>query len=165
MAFQILYAFLVFSIYISTPKILINYLRLWAILSLFSAFWTWKQKNIGFTQTEYAWLYYGPGQVTHLLNARTLIRYFSTFSDAANYGCNAAATGVAFIIVAITSKITWERIFYAIISIFVIWGMFQSGTRTGIFSLAAGLLVFIFLSKSVKIAIPFSIVLDFSWHF
>jgi len=157
MAFQILYAFLVFSIYISSPKILLNYLRLWAILALFSAYWTYKQKNIGFTTTEYAWLYYGPGQTTHLLNARTLIRYFSTFSDAANYGCNAAASATTFIIIAITSKITWERIFYIITSIFVIWGMFQSGTRTAIFCLAAGLMVFIVLSKSVKIAVPFSI--------
>ena len=157
MAFQILYAFFVFSIYISSPKILLNYLRLWAILALFSAYWTYKQKNTGFTSTEYAWLYYGPGQVTHLLNARTLVRYFSTFSDAANYGCNAAASAVAFIIITITSKITWERIFYGVISICVIWGMFQSGTRTAIFCLAAGLMVFIFLSKSVKIAVPFSI--------
>ena len=157
MAFQILYAFLVFSIYISTPKILLNYLRLWAILSLFSAFWTWKQKNIGFTSIENAWLYYGPGQVTHLLNARTLVRYFSTFSDAANYGCNAAASAATFIIIAITSKITWERIFYVVISVFVIWGMFQSGTRTAIFCLTAGLMTYIFLSKSIKIAVPFTI--------
>ena len=157
MAFQILYAFIVFSIYISSPRILLNYLRLWAILSLFSAFWTYKQKYIGFTSTEYAWLYYGAGRSTHLLNAGTLIRYWSTFSDAASYGCNAAASAVAFIIIAITSKITWERIFYALISICVIWGMFQSGTRTAIFCLAAGLIVFIVLSKSVKIAVPFTI--------
>lgn len=157
MAFQLLYAFLVFSLYVSTPKIILNYLRLWAILSLFSVYWTFKQKNIGFTPTEYGWLYYGPGQVTHLLNGGTLIRYFSTFSDAANYGCNAAASAVTFLIIAITCKITWERIFYAITGVLVVWGMFQSGTRTGIFSLAAGLMVFIVLSKSFKIAIPFTI--------
>ena len=157
MAFQILYAFVVFSIYISTPRILTNYLRLWAVLSFFSAYWTWKQKNIGFTTIEYNWLYNGPGQVTHLLNARTLIRYFSTFSDAANYGCNAAASAVCFIIIAITSKITWERIFFAVVSICVIWGMFQSGTRTAIFCMGAGFMVYVVLSKSFKIAIPFGI--------
>lgn len=157
MAFQILYAFIVFSIYISTPKILFYYLRLWAVLALFSAFWTWKQKNVGFTQIEYAWLYYGPGQVTHLLNAGTLIRYFSTFSDAANYGCNAAASAVCFLIIAITSKITWERLFFTVVSICVLWGMFQSGTRTAIFCMAAGFMVYIVLSKSFKIAIPFGI--------
>ena len=154
MAFQLLYAFLVFSIYISSPKILLNYLRIWALLSLFSAYWTYKQKNIGFTHIEYSWLYYGAGQTTHLLNAGTLIRYFSTFSDAANYGCNAAAAATSFIIITITSKITWERIFFLVISICVIWGMFQSGTRTAIFCLAAGLMLFIVLSKSVKMAVP-----------
>lgn len=157
MAFQILYAFIVFSVYVSTPRILINYLRLWAILSLFSAYWTWKQKNIGFTHIEYNWLYNGPGQVTHLLNAGTLIRYFSTFSDAANYGCNAAASAVCFLIISITTKITWERLFFAGVSICVIWGMFQSGTRTAIFCMAAGFMVFVILSKSFKIAIPFGI--------
>lgn len=160
MAFQILYAFIVFSIYISSPNILINYLRLWAVLSLFSAYWTWKQKYVGFTHTEYNWLYNGPGRVTHIINAGTLIRYFSTFSDAANYGCNAAASAVCFLIVALTSKITWERLFFAIISVCVIWGMFQSGTRTAIFCMAAGLMVYIILSKSFKIAIPFGIFLS-----
>ena len=155
MALHLVWILLVFCIYISSPDVLINYLRLWAILSLFSAFWTWKQKTIGFTQTEFAWLYYGPGQTTHLLNARTLIRYFSTFNDAATYGCNAASSSVAFIIFAITSKIKWEKFFVLFISICVIWGMFQSGTRTAIFCMAAGLFVFIILSKSVKIAIPF----------
>lgn len=157
MAFQILYAFFVFSIYISSPKILLNYLRLWALLSLFSAFWVYKQKNIGFTDIEYAWLYNGPGRVTHIINGGTLIRYFSTFSDAANFGCNAAASAATFVIITITSRVTWERIFYAVVSICVIWGMFQSGTRTAIFCLAAGFMVYIVLSKSFKIAIPFTI--------
>lgn len=157
MAFQILYAFIVFSIYINSPKLLINYLRFWAVLSLFSAFWTWKQIHIGLTPVENAFLY-GPGSRTHLLNAGTLIRYFSTFSDAANYGCNAAAAAVTFIIITITSKLTLERLFFGIVSACVIWGMFQSGTRTAIFTLGAGLATFVVLSKSIKIAVPFSIV-------
>ncbi len=162
MALQLVWILIVFTIYISSPKALLSYLRVWAALALFSAFWTWKQINIGFTPTEYAWLYYGPGQRTHLLNGGTLIRYFSTFSDAANYGCNAAATAVAFIIIAITSKIKLERYFFLIIGICVIWGMFQSGTRTAIFSMAAGFFAYVVLSKSFKIAIPFAIFLAFS---
>lgn len=157
MALQLVWILIVFCLYVSSPKILINYLKVWAVLSLFAAFWTWKQKNIGFTPIEHAWLYYGPGQTTHLLNARTLVRYFSTFSDAANYGCNAAASSVAFIIIAITSKIKWEKIFFLIVSICIIWGMFQSGTRTAIFCMAGGLMVFVILSKSAKIAVPFGI--------
>jgi hypothetical protein len=165
MAFQILYAFIVFSIYIDSPKILITYLKLWAILSFFSAYWTWKQKVIGFTPDEYGWLYYGPGSTTHLLNGGTLIRYFSTFSDAANYGINAAGAAVAFAIIGITSKINFDRFFFLLISACVIWGMFQSGTRTAIFCIAAGFIVFIVLSKSLKIAIPFGIFFALSMSF
>ena len=165
MALQLLWILLVFCIYISSPKILINYLRLWALLSLFSAYWTWKQKNIGFTPTEYRWLYFGPGQVTHLLNAGTLVRYFSTFSDAANYGCNAAASSVTFLIIAITSKIKMEKLFFLIVSLCVIWGMFQSGTRTAIFCIAVGFFVYVILSKSFKIAIPFGIFFAFFMAF
>ena len=157
MAFQILYTFIVFSIYISSPEILMRYIKLWAILSLFSAFWVWKQQNLGFTQEETIWIQ-GRGRSTHILNAGTLIRYFSTFSDAANYGINAAATTVAFILFGITSKIKWDRIFFISTGILVFWGMFASGTRTAIFCVAAGFIVYIFLSKSIKIAVPFSIV-------
>ena len=157
MSIQLIWITFVFCIYISSPKILINYLKIWALLSLFSAFWTWKQKNIGFTPTEYGWLYFGPGETTHILNGGTLIRYFSTFSDAASYGCNAAASAVTFFIIGITSKVKWEKLFFIIVSISVIWGMFQSGTRTAIFCMAAGFMVYVVLSKSFKIAIPFGV--------
>lgn len=160
MAFQLLYIFLVYSIYISSPKNLLKYLGLWGGLSLFSVYWVWKQKNYGFTDAETTWLW-TRGYSTHVLNGGSLIRYFSTFSDAANYGCNAAATAAAFIIFAITTKINKHRIFYILVSVLVIWGMFQSGTRTAIFCLAAGLMVYVVLSKSVKIAVPFSIAFAF----
>ena len=157
MAFQLLYIYLVFTLYISSPQVLQKYLIIWACLSLFSAFWTWKQVTFGFTTAENIWME-TRGRATHILNGGTLTRFFSTFSDAANYGINAGAAASAFIILAITSKIKKLKIFFGAVALVVIWGMFQSGTRTAIFCLAAGLLVYIFLSKSVKIAVPFTIV-------
>lgn len=158
MAFQLLYIFLVFSIYISSPQILMRYLYIWAGLALFTVFWTYKQQYIGFTSSEARFM---DGNATHVLNAGTLIRYFSTFSDAANYGCNAASTAVAFIIIGITTKIRNNKLFFLLTGIAVIWGMFASGTRTAIACLGAGLIVYIFLSKSFKIAIPFTIAVVF----
>ena len=38
MAFQLLWILIVFSLYITSPQILIRYLKIWAYLSLFSAF-------------------------------------------------------------------------------------------------------------------------------
>ena len=153
MAFQLLYIFLVFSIYISSPEILMRYLKLWAFMTLFSAFWTWKQQNLGFTAAEDRFLH-GAGATTHIIQGGTLIRYFSTFSDAANYGCNAAAAAVAFLIFGITTKIKKDKWFFIIIALLVVKSMFASGTRTAIFCIIGGISVYVVLSKSFKIAIP-----------
>ena len=157
MALHLVWIILVFSLYITDPKSLTLYLRLWAGLSLFSAFYTWKMINIGLTEAENRWLY-SPGNATHLLNAGTLIRYWSTFNDAASYGCNASASAVAFLIFGITSKIKYDKIFFLLTAAAVIWGMFQSGTRTAMITLIAGFVVYLFLSKSVKILIPSAII-------
>lgn len=151
MAFQLFYFVIIFSIYIDTPQTLLIYIRIWGCLALFSAFWTWKQHYIGFTAAEQGWLN-SEGATTHLVNGIT--RYWSTFSDAANYGCNAAATSVAFFILAISSKLTKDKLFYLIIAVAVLWGMFQSGTRVAMACFFAGLMAYVVLSKSVKLSIP-----------
>ena len=156
LAFQILYAFLVFSLYITTPNRLIKYLFIWGCLALFAVFWVWKQQNIGMGSAENAWLQ-SRGRSTHILQGGTLIRYFSIYSDAANYGIGIASTAVAFLIFGITSKIRKYKIFFIIVGIACAWGMFPSGTRTGIVCLMAGIMAYVFLSKSFKIAIPVTI--------
>lgn len=160
MALHLVWILLVFSIYISSPQILLKYLKLWAVLSIVSALWTWKMINFGFTPTENSWLY-SSGYVTHILNGGTLIRYFSTFNDAATYGCNASSSAIAFFIFAITSKIKKDKLFFLFTAIIVTWGMFQSGTRTAIFTMIAGFLVFLVLSKSTKILIPSAVIGSF----
>lgn len=151
LGFQLLYFIIIFSTYINSPQILTKYLRIWAGLALFSVFWTWKQQNIGFTHQEQMWLNV-EGARTHLVNGIT--RYFSTFNDAANYGCNAAATSVTFLILSLTSKIKFDKFLFLITGLAVLWGMFASGTRTAIACFFAGLMVYVVLSKSVKLAIP-----------
>ena len=157
MAIQLLYACIIFALYITTPDRLIKYLRIWAILCLFSFFWTWKQQNLGFTPTESLWLE-TKGKTTHVINAGTLIRYWSTFNDAACYGCHAAASAITFFIIALTSKIKRERIFFLITALLVTKGMFASGTRTAMFCLIGGFMVFLVLSRSFKIIVPSTII-------
>ena len=112
---QLIFILLVFSLYISTPQKLMTYMKIWALFCLFSAFWTWKQEYIGFTDAEKLWIE-TRGRNTHILNAGTLIRYFSTFDNAASYGCHAAAAAAAFIIWGITNRIKKARYFFLIIS-------------------------------------------------
>lgn len=156
LGFQVMYCFLVFSLYVNSPKILTRYLFLWGVLSLFAVFWVWKQQYIGFTHNESVWLQ-TRGRTTHILQAGTLIRYFSIYSDAANFGIGIASTAVAFLIFGITSKIRKHKIFFLIVGLGCSWAMFPSGTRTAIACFMAGVMAFVFLSKSVKISVPVSI--------
>ena len=156
LAFQLLYAFLVFSVYITTPNRLIKYFYIWGCLALFAVFWVWKQQHIGMGDAENAWLQ-TRGRSTHILQGGTLIRYFSIYSDAANYGIGIASTAVAFLIFGITSKVKKYRIFFLVVGFACAWGMFPSGTRTGIACLMAGIMAYVFLSKSLKIAVPVTV--------
>ena len=157
LAYQQMYIFLVFTLFLRTPKQIVNYLFIWGAFALFAVVWVWKQKYIGFTHLEESWLY-GQGRATHIIYGGTLIRYFSIYSDAANFGIGIASTGVAFVIFGITARIRWHKLFFLLVGFACIWGMFPSGTRTALASLMAGFMAYIFLSKSIKIAVPFSIV-------
>ena len=157
MAFQLMYAFIVFTLYITNTKILIKYLFVWGSLALLAVFTVWKQKYIGLSPEDTAWLY-GPSGRQHLIQGGALIRYWSIYSDAANFGVGIASTAVAFIIFGITSKINKHKFFFLITGFACVWAMFPSGTRTGMICLIAGFIVYIFLSKSFKVAIPFTIV-------
>lgn len=158
--YQLLYIFLVFSLYLTTPKLLMRYLVLWGCLALFASFWVWKQKTFGFTIEENRWIQ-TRGRKTHILQAGTLIRYFSIYSDAANFGIGIASTAVAFIIFGITSKIRKYRWFFLLTGLACAWAMFPSGTRTAIACMMAGFMAYVFLSKSIKIAIPFTLAFAF----
>ena len=155
--YQLMYIFLVFTLYITSPKILSRYLWVWGILAFFAVFWVWKQQHIGFTASENTFLQ-GRGRSTHLLMGGSLIRYFSIYSDAANFGIGMASSAVAFIIFGITAKVRKHKIFFLVVGIGCAWAMFISGTRTAIACFMAGMMMYIFLSKSIKIAIPFTIV-------
>lgn len=158
MAYQLLYVFTVFTLYISGPKVFIRYLYVWAGFALFAAFWVWKQDNIGLTAAENAFIM-GRGFSTHIINGGTTMRLFSVYSDAANFGVGTAATSVAFVIFGITSKIKKHKYFFLATGLICLWAMFPSGTRTATFCAIAGFAMFVILSKSFKIAIPAGIIL------
>lgn len=155
MAFQLLYAVIVFALYMNTPKRIYQFLFIWSICSIIAVFWCWKQINIGWTAAENNWLFAQGHARQHIVNG--IVRYFGTFSDAANYGIHMACASVSFYIIAITNKIKKIRFFFCAIGVLTTWAMFQSGTRTAIFCMIAGFMVFLILSKSFKIIVPVSI--------
>lgn len=156
MAFQLLYASIVFALFITSPKRIYHFLFAWACCSLFAVFWCWKQKTYGWTAAESHWLYVQGHARQHMVNG--IVRYFGTFTDAANFGIHMAAAATVFYIIAITNKILKYKLFFGVTATLCSWAMFMSGTRTAIFCMIAGFMVFLVLSKSVKIIIPASII-------
>ena len=150
MAFQLLYAFLVFTLYINTPQHLMKYLLIWGGLTLFAVFWIWKQQKFGFTSLESSWIN-GRGRKTHILQGGTLIRYFSIYSDAASAGIGLASTAVAFLLFGITAKVKKYKYIFLAIGAAATWAMFPTGTRTAIFCMLAGFAVYTLLSRSFKL--------------
>lgn len=150
----LLLAYFIVTTLIRTPQRIMYFLRVWAVLSIIADFWAWRQQNIGWDNTEWGWLM-AVGATTHIIGGS--IRYFSFFSDAANFGCSIAASAIAFYIITITTKIKKDKILFFIAAFFSTYGFFASGTRTALLCFLVGVALYVILSKSLKIAIPVGI--------
>lgn len=146
MAIQVIYGMLICAaIFVRKEQIKTVY-KIWGVCVIICTLKTLMQQYIGFDYAENAFLAAG-GSKTHFVNG--IIRYFSLFSDAANYGCNMAATTAVFGAVTLSCKIKKEKLFFAIVTCCALYGMMASGTRTGIFVLGVGAVVYAVLSKRV----------------
>lgn len=101
----------------------------WATLSLLAALKAIGQKFIGFDTPETIWLY-TLGAHTHLIYSG--IRYFSFFTDAANFGCHMGLAMVVFSILSLYEKSPSLKVYYIIVAILTMYGMLISGTRSAI---------------------------------
>lgn len=132
------------------------FLLLWGIFTLLAAAKGYWQKNRGFDSTELAWLW-SYGWRTHFIHSG--IRYFSFFTDAANFGCSMGLSCVVYILTFFYTKNIYLRIFYLIVGMAGFYGLLISGTRAAIAVPIAGLGVFLFLAKNWKIGLLASLLL------
>ncbi len=149
------FSFFLITTMIRTPQNITKLLRIWAYLSIAASLWAWRQATFGWDESEWAWLQAG-GSRTHLIGGS--VRYFSFFSDAANFGCSIAATAVAFYILAITTKLKKDKILFLLTAICCTYGFFMSGTRSGLLCFLVGVAFYVILSKSIRIGIPVAII-------
>lgn len=143
----ILYA--VISLMSNTPKFLRNFLIIWGVLTIIAFAKAMYQKYIGFDMSEKIWLYNQGAYRTHILH--TGIRYFSIFTDAGNFGPNMGAMATIFGVISFFTKRKGLRIFFIIVSIMGLVGMFMSGTRSAIVVPFGGLALYCLLCRNVKI--------------
>lgn len=154
MGFQVLYGMLICAaIFIKKEQIKTVY-KIWGLCIIICTVKTLIQQYIGFDNAENQFLV--TARNTHFVNG--IIRYFSLFSDAANYGCNMAATTAVFGAVTLSCKLKKEKTFFAIVTCCALYGMMASGTRTGIFVLGIGAVVYAILSKRISALVTTAIV-------
>ena len=140
-------AFIV-PIVIRTKKDIEFLLIVWSIFVLIFTIKGYWQKNHGFSDKDLYFLYTLGGWRTHLIWSG--IRYFSCFSDAANYGVHAALSAVVFAISSFYAGSKWKRVYFFLIAICALYGVGISGTRTAMGVIMGGLLMVTIIAKNWK---------------
>ncbi len=149
-----LYMFLISVIVpavVKNTKDITIFLKIWSILTVLGAGKAIMQKFIGFDAFESLWLFQGGGKVTHIIGYG--VRYFSFFTDAANFGAQMAMSLTVFSILIFYTKSNALKFWYAIVSLLALYGMLLSGTRVAIAIPFVGFLAMIILSGRIKIAL------------
>ncbi len=127
----------------SDIKILI---RSWLVWSFLGALWGFKQQYIGLTASEQFWLETA-GAKTHLLFG--ILRVFSFYTDASQFGAEMAGTSLVCLIWAIEDKSWWRKIGYVFLSLVYFWGFAISGTRSALFVIIIGIAAYLALRKDI----------------
>lgn len=150
------------SILLSKYEDLKKFLVVWAILSITAVLKAFIQKTFGFDFFETKWLNEG-GSSTHLISSG--IRYFSFFTDAANFGSGIAFSMMIFLISSLHCSSIKYKIFFILTSIICGYGMIISGTRGSLTVPFTALLLFTFLSGKIKNIIFAALFLIVSLYF
>lgn len=126
-------------------------LYIWSILTLLAVVKALVQKFIGFDSTELFWLFTLGRHTTHIIHSG--VRYFSFFSDAASFGAEMGLSMVVFSISALYFRRKWLKIYFFIVAAAACYGMLISGTRSALAVPFVGYVIYILMSKNVKIIV------------
>lgn len=132
-------------------KDLDTFFIIWGILSVIGTLKGLQQFYFGVDPYEQLWLDQGGAQ-THILFGK--LRVFSFYSDAGQFGASQAHAAVVFGILALFKKANLKlRAFFAFVALVGLVGMFISGTRGALAVPAIGGVMFLILSKNIKVLI------------
>lgn len=138
----------VIPVVIRTQKDIELLLMIWSFFVIIYTIKGYWQKNHGFSTKDLYFLYALGGARTHIIWSG--IRYFSCFSDAANYGVHAAMSAVIFSISAFFVNSKWKCIYFILIAAAALYGMGISGTRAAMGVIMGGMLMITIIAKNVK---------------
>jgi len=121
---------------------------LWSIFIIIVVIKGYYQKTVGFNDRELYFLYELGGSETHIIWSG--IRYFSYFTDAANFGVHMGMAATGFSIACYNANNKFLKIYYFLIVLMTLYGMGISGTRSAVAIPIVGALLFSFLSGNKK---------------
>ena len=126
-------------------------LAVWSVLTLIAVLKALVQKYAGFNAAENYWLFVEGGAVTHIIY--TGVRYFSVYSDAANFGAGMGLAMVVFSISALYYRNPWMKVYLLAVAAAACYGMLISGTRSALAVPFAGYAVFVVLSRNFRMVL------------
>lgn len=126
-------------------------IAIWSVLTLIAVAKACIQKFVGFNAAENYWLFVLGGRSTHIIHSG--VRYFSFFSDAANFGGSMGMSMVVFSISALYYRNPWIRTYLLLVAAAACYGMLISGTRSALAVPFIGYVAYIAMSGRVKIII------------
>lgn len=149
LAFYFLFTVVLTQLTLGRFKYLRYMIGIWAVLTLTAVIKACIQKYFGFSAAENYWLFVLGGHTTHII--RTGVRYFSFFSDAANFGGGMGLSMVVFSIASLYYHNRWMKVFLWFVAAAACYGMLISGTRSALAVPFVGFSVFLLLSKNFKL--------------
>ena len=132
-------------------KYLKQMLAVWSVLTLIAVGKALAQKYLGFNAAENYWLFVEGGATTHIIY--TGVRYFSLYSDAANFGAGMGLAMVVFSISALYYRNPWMKVYMLAVAAAACYGMLISGTRSALAVPFAGYAVFVMLSRNFRMVV------------
>ena len=123
-------------------------LFIWSVFVLIFTLKGYWQKSHGFSSKDLYFLYTLGGWRTHIIWSG--IRYFSCFSDAANFGVHAAMSSVVFAISAFFVEAKWKRLYFLFIAFCGLYCMGISGTRAAMGVIMGGMFMITIIAKNWK---------------
>jgi len=138
----------VIPLVIRTKKDIELLLFIWSVFVLIFTLKGYWQKSHGFSSKDLYFLYTLGGWRTHIIWSG--IRYFSCFSDAANFGVHAAMSSVVFAISAFFVEAKWKRLYFLFIAFCGLYCMGISGTRAAMGVIMGGMFMITIIAKNWK---------------
>ena len=145
------------------PKYLDKFLLLIIAFSVLGTAWGLRQMIFGTDAAEDHWLYVDGYALTHILHG--VLRVFSFYSDAGQFGAQQACMALMCGIIAIGPYPWKTRIGYGLAALITFIGFGISGTRGALAVPAAGAIVYLIFSKNFRLLACGVVALGLAFYF